>query len=62
MSRVLESQWNALAQCSQPHGIAHYNSIMAAVPHYRQDPAFEAAWRVGEKLSLDAALQLALKR
>lgn len=59
-SAVLDEQRLQLDNFSQPHEIDHYNSIMEAVPRYRQDPAFEVAWQAGMLLSVDEAVALAL--
>lgn len=40
--------------------VTDHNRIMAAMPTYRRDPIFAAAWQEGEKLSLGEAIMLAL--
>jgi hypothetical protein len=59
-SAALEAVFNASGHYSQPHLMAFYLRLMAAVPEYRQDPVFEAAWQKGEQLSFDEAVELAL--
>ena len=56
---VMEAEWRARGRYSQPHVAAFYDRVMAVVPGYRQDPAFDAAWQEGAALSVEDAVQLA---
>jgi predicted ATPase len=57
---VMQAEWSAAGHYSQPHVAAFYDRVMAAVPDYRQDSAFDAAWQEGAALALEDAVQLAL--
>lgn len=57
---VMEAQWRAAGRHSQPHVMAFYQRVMAAVPDYCTDPAFDTAWQEGAALTLEDAVQLAL--
>jgi hypothetical protein len=56
---MLESDWSAAGHSAQPHIIAFYEHLMAVVSLHRQNPAFEAAWQEGERLSPDKTVELA---